>query len=191
MLCKSHDAALTDFNPRSPHGERHAAAVADGKDKTFQPTLPARGATRRCIPQFLRVCNFNPRSPHGERRVHRRIWGNVAEISTHAPRTGSDKSYGYGTFRDKGFQPTLPARGATKFPGALLADAEFQPTLPARGATRGAGDGFGARDRFQPTLPARGATGCHTRTRQRRTFQPTLPARGATMDRFDPLGNTI
>ena len=80
------------FNPRSPHGERPPAvsrnthprkfqstsihAPRTGSDdevsvniggKSFQSTLPARGAT-----SSTRVCeslawNFNPRSPHGER----------------------------------------------------------------------------------------------------------------------------
>ena len=57
----------------------------------FQPTLPARGATR-CGPQKLRLQrNFNPRSPHGERRVRRSVRGRAPPV----------------------FQPTLPARGAT------------------------------------------------------------------------------
>ena len=37
----------------------------------------------------------------------------VAQISTHAPRTGSDKLRGNVTTNLKQFQPTLPARGAT------------------------------------------------------------------------------
>ena len=56
------------FNPRSPHGERPAAA------------------TRRN--HFRRY--FNPRSPHGE-RLHRAGIANAdVRISIHAPRTGSD-----------------------------------------------------------------------------------------------------
>ena len=57
----------------------------------FQPTLPARGATRKAARLAAR--------PHG--------------ISTHAPRTGSDAP---GRMEDPmiyKFQPTLPARGAT------------------------------------------------------------------------------
>ena len=101
------------FNPRSPHGERRADnlpglqrsdisthAPRTGSDNTFwhtsasaftfQPTLPARGATnaRR---RMRRLCgDFNPRSPHGERPV-------VVLIDNGLPI----------------FQPTLPARGAT------------------------------------------------------------------------------
>ena len=58
----------------------------------FQPTLPARGATRYALPSGYKQGDFNPRSPHGERR---RLWRKHVDtlmISTHAPRTGSDKS---------------------------------------------------------------------------------------------------
>ena len=34
--------------------------------------------------------DFNPRSPHGERRSAPLSCGNITQISTHAPRTGSD-----------------------------------------------------------------------------------------------------
>ena len=56
----------------------------------FQPTLPARGATRD-LPFFIRSSqDFNPRSPHGERRADRDAPVLMEGISTHAPRTGSD-----------------------------------------------------------------------------------------------------
>ena len=124
-----------NFNPRSPHGERHTcAAIGDkppkisthaprtGSDASrsaasfasipFQPTLPARGATRRILMRTLFFWNFNPRSPHGERHSlepHEKVSKNFNPrsphgerqcyeikargrifISTHAPRTGSD-----------------------------------------------------------------------------------------------------
>ena len=78
------------FNPRSPHGERPAKSSRRAASRQFQPTLPARGATRR-------------------RRDEHRDGG----ISTHAPRTGSDR-YREGIAPGMWvFQPTLPARGAT------------------------------------------------------------------------------
>ena len=101
-----------DFNPRSPHGERPTAVSRSAMAKSFQSTLPARGATcyfgivkfyhsisihaprtgsdgdNRCA--VLLYKHFNPRSPHGERR------------------------YGYyKQMPPTGFQSTLPARGAT------------------------------------------------------------------------------
>ena len=56
-----------DFNPRSPHGERLDVSELTGGSLTFQPTLPARGATSGA---------FAARP--------------FPVISTHAPRTGSD-----------------------------------------------------------------------------------------------------
>ena len=60
----------SNFNPRSPHGERHYGFQRHGE---------------RCR-------NFNPRSPHGERRKLMEQIGRFYDISIHAPRTGSDKS---------------------------------------------------------------------------------------------------
>ena len=34
-----------NFNPRSPHGERRGMPADDDNTVRFQPTLPARGAT--------------------------------------------------------------------------------------------------------------------------------------------------
>ena len=56
------------FNPRSPHGERRNRGVGCGLGNVlFQSTLPARGATRKGTVSRL-----------------------LANISIHAPRTGSD-----------------------------------------------------------------------------------------------------
>ena len=57
------------FNPRSPHGERHAGLDAAALHE-----------------------DFNPRSPHGERLALRQQPSDRLRISTHAPRTGSDSS---------------------------------------------------------------------------------------------------
>ena len=104
---------LMDFNPRSPHGERLMANIKSMRQKIFQPTLPARGATavhrvdKPCVlisthaPRTgsdrsrrargnTRSCDFNPRSPHGERRTSAGFGSGSESISTHAPRTGSD-----------------------------------------------------------------------------------------------------
>ena len=82
----------SDFNPRSPRGERPPSPVSSHwRETPFQSTLPARGATQ-LFSVLLSVCNisihapregsdavlrrhacdgkhFNPRSPRGERRV--------------------------------------------------------------------------------------------------------------------------
>ena len=83
-------ALRAHFNPRSPHGERRKGrkrpqkkeeisihAPRTGSDitrltmtfwqRSFQSTLPARGATVRENSRARPGENFNPRSPHGER----------------------------------------------------------------------------------------------------------------------------
>ena len=103
---------MPNFNPRSPHGERRHRLNQQQHRRKFQPTLPARGATAyewQCFDfvQFQptlpargatlhdRVdcageADFNPRSPHGERQRFAVFKERQNEISTHAPRTGSD-----------------------------------------------------------------------------------------------------
>ena len=176
--------------------------------QSFQPTLPARGATLEGNAR-RRAGQFQPTLP---------------AISTHAPRTGSDgiakamaeqwvdfnprsphgERRNCDGFRPRAyrFQSTLPARGATqqlhaghpqrtisihaprtgsdlrKGPG-LLPAARFQSTLPARGATMRRTSG-GRLHLFQSTLPARGATRNQCFRGLRMVFQSTLPARGAT-----------
>ena len=105
-------SAISTHAPRTGSDPPHP--LLPHPQKTFQPTLPARGATSivsRTMPTAS--VHFNPRSPHGERLV------------TTLP-----------TSLMGAFQPTLPARGATRDTlKQQLADAKFQPTLPARGAT--------------------------------------------------------
>ena len=80
--------AYQHFNPRSPHGERH-----DGFQRLqillhFNPRSPH--GERHSENEIIRSNgNFNPRSPHGERRPAPYDHG-AGQISTHAPRTGSD-----------------------------------------------------------------------------------------------------
>ena len=175
----------------------------------FQPTLPARGATRRS-----------------------RTTESSSIISTHAPRTGSDTIQILQITLPVAFQPTLPARGATRWLCALLGTAaDFNPRSPhgerpwrcwlrqptpgiSTHAPRTGSDGesvpasaqprhFNPRSphgerlvsriassafsRFQPTLPARGATHRYVMVSQGVEFQPTLPARGATSRDGSPV----
>ena len=105
---------ITDFNPRSPDGERREVA------------------TPCCS-----ISYFNPRSPDGERRYDAMYhpaqwrfqstlpgWGATTMefrtplaglISIHAPRMGSDKSPRRNSDSFYAFQSTLPGWGATYF----------------------------------------------------------------------------
>ena len=120
---------LENFNPRSPHGERHNALHTDSAEYNFNPRSPH--GERRMGRRYVRLWqDFNPRSPHGERRV-----------SMHTSR------------RRRKFQSTLPARGATRRCSCCGRMALFQSTLPARGATRLVrNDASGAND-FNPRSP--------------------------------------
>ena len=106
----------TDFNPRSPQGERRHQVHCSLYPQRFQSTLPARGATcgdagevhrvqisihapRKGSDAYSRLDAqkrqyFNPRSPQGERRYNRVCVGLINSISIHAPRKGSDNLCG-------------------------------------------------------------------------------------------------
>ena len=102
--------------------------------KTFQPTLPVRGAT-----EAFSCEDINP------------------IISTHAPRAGSDGRSFHSGINSSNFNPRSPC-GERLFPVPRpFITIVFQPTLPVRGATR---NKYQPKDYilFQPTLPVRGAT---------------------------------
>ena len=124
-----------DFNPRSPHGERHRIQLLTVCKCRFQSTLPARGATEIAYIDLSKGDDFNPRSPHGERHRAVRAGLYVQCISIHAPRTGSDTKSTMFISRTSKFQSTLPARGATDIYRRFGRLRIFQSTLPARGAT--------------------------------------------------------
>ena len=148
---------LENFNPRSPHGERHNALHTDSAEY-----------------------NFNPRSPHGERldcqgkRVYRSQFQSTLpargatawtagmlswtrRISIHAPRTGSD--------------PAEP-------PAAARAASNFNPRSP-HGERRGRDNSRRGRHAFQSTLPARGATRMRHATPRRAAISIHAPRTGS------------
>ena len=90
---------------------------------SFQPTLPARGATPAITMRTFRVCYFNPRSPHGERLRSDASSIDSLIISTHAPRTGSDP--GHPPPPPGAHQPRVWGGGGSQ---------KFTPPPPDRGA---------------------------------------------------------
>ena len=68
-------SSVTDFNPRSPWGERPHASGAGAAAPQFQSTLPVGGATCGMMSCIMIIKNFNPRSPWGERLLLRSIYG--------------------------------------------------------------------------------------------------------------------
>ena len=126
--------------------------------RTFQSTLPARGATfsdqATCRWQTI----FQSTLPARGATAHQRAHGIAQTISIHAPRTGSDTTAGRAFTRQRDFNPRSPhGERRQRIWKNPRQQTQFQSTLPARGAT--------SQDRihrvgqrFQSTLPARGAT---------------------------------
>ena len=89
-ICYPDDTGTDNFNPRSPHGERPCGVGGVFPGDVFQPTLPARGAT--CTVGAIRRSPlvFQPTLPARGATSRDALNGAPVEISTHAPRTGSD-----------------------------------------------------------------------------------------------------
>ena len=193
----------SDFNPRSPHGERRQRPARASSRQQFQSTLPARGATYRDATRTdeRRISIHAPRTGSDTCKT---TYTRNKDISIHAPRTGSDAfphivqefandfnprsphgerlEAGEWLFTVKNISIHAPRTGSD---GASRDTAriqiKFQSTLPARGATAPAAFTFTSGWAFQSTLPARGATlPVVVSGLVAPAFQSTLPARGAT-----------
>ena len=103
---------FTDFNPRSPCGERPAAGVCPGTlHPDFNPRSPC-GERRALVFEFLQLADFNPRSPCGERRL---LFPLVLAPYHFNPRSpcGERLCHACHNKQHPEFQSTLPMRGAT------------------------------------------------------------------------------
>ncbi len=169
----------------------------------FQLTRPARGATQRPATASDIIDNFNSHAPRGARLINSFFNSlRFLNFNSHAPR-GARLFFYSNIIRQRKFQLTRPARGATYFPYVKPMVPLISTHTPREGrdrstkiyssgrmhfnshAPRGARPDIGA-DRykkliFQLTRPARGATIVKCFTLKCLTkFQLTRPARGAT-----------
>ena len=174
----------SSFNPRPPRGGRHPGDLRRRRNREFQSTPPARGATVSCSAQS----------------------GNIA-VSIHAPRAGGDFQAVSRSWCHCEFQSTPPARGATVDScGNSLANRRFNPRPPRGGrppnlcgndgdigvsihAPRAGGDRRHRRHRpnrkrFNPRPPRGGRHSGHGGKAYSGMFQSTPPARGATNPRW-------
>ncbi len=173
-------ACRSDFNPRSPCGERQVPTCRKPFCSRFQSTLPMRGATLvgyvtgvwekisihaphagsdiQNISTLVPTYYFNPRSPCGERLDGRKTVTRLVVFQSTLPMRGatSAKRRNYGTYQ--AFQSTLPMRGATTPLTTASTQSAFQSTLPMRGATNLDPAYITVYQIFQSTLPMRGAT---------------------------------
>ena len=58
-----------DFNPRSPHGERHVGIKFAGENLLISIHAPRTGSDAAAGVTMAVEADFNPRSPHGERHI--------------------------------------------------------------------------------------------------------------------------
>ena len=136
---------MTNFNPRSPHGERLVGDVCG----VHHPS------------------NFNPRSPHGERPVSRLAWSPERTISIHALLTESDA----GVSVQRRSQVVISIHAllteSDKRPIANIKTiSNFNPRSP-HGERPGVFFAGRTTASFQSTLSSRRATGsgsCHTKS---------------------------
>ena len=133
-----------DFNPRSPHGERPSARACGGRPRKISTHAPRTGSDLRFKCKRGTHSDFNPRSPHGERHMSVANLNAFALISTHAPRTGSDLTLSRFTISTFLISTHAPRTGSDKRGERCIRITQrFQPTLPARGATRSIEDESG------------------------------------------------
>ena len=146
----------TNFNPRSPGGERPCHIATIPKRRHFNPRSPG-GERPFQFHRFTRFTDFNPRSPGGERPLC--IWISVVTrvISIRAPQVGSVpfatclqflilisiRAPQVGSVRllfslnncNNHFNPRSPGGERHRAWMETLSDAEFQSALPRWGAS--------------------------------------------------------
>ena len=120
------------FNPRSRTGSDIWTIVTTTLFQIFQPTLPHR--ERRIPPPQKSRCGgyFNPRSRTGSDVNLRRYMAGEPEISTHAPRTGSDAFNHIFEQSKRHFNPRSRTGSDVQTLRLNIRWILFQPTLPHR-----------------------------------------------------------
>ena len=174
-------SAICYFNPRSPHGERHAPSPDPNNYKQFQPTLPARGATAAC----KGGASPSPISTHAPRtgsdHINMLLQG-ICKISTHAPRTGSDQAGNVPVQSGEDFNPRSP-HGERRFRRSCTRrQLRISTHAPRTGSDIAVAALMIAVNGISTHAPRTGSDSIARFLRViNRLFQPTLPARGATV----------
>ena len=136
------------------------------REKIFQSTRPAWGATRSAREPCRAPIDFNPRAPHGARP------GTAGElylgklISIHAPRMGRD------------------AQRLTTEADAM----KFQSTRPAWGATNPAGDDGARGGHFNPRAPHGARLTVNVPVGVRKGISIHAPRMGRDLDKLEHIG---
>ena len=169
----------TNFNPRSPCGERRLTAQEMAAKDAFQSTLPVWGATK-CRQSRSRETRFQSTLP---------VWGATSDLCAFLPTQynfnprspcGERRSSSFSSFCVQPFQSTLPVWGATMISRRRTKSSKnFNPRSPC-GERRRKFKALPVGMEFQSTLPVWGATRWFVRSAIITEFQSTLPVWGAT-----------
>ena len=183
------------FQPTLPaRGATTPSLPTTRQSKAFQPTLPARGATKAADRARIAAAKFQPTLPARGATDALANLSRFAQISTHAPRTGSDS--GCQTRAPADFISTHAPRTGSDPPRRLRGQKEviFQPTLPARGATGKSGILSSPTD-ISTHAPRTGSDNCtapgpprrgHFNPRSPHGERPDSTARRANAHYFNP-----
>ena len=208
MGCPGTGSGGSDFNPRSPQGERRRGTIPTKANQIFQSTLPARGATTAST--IVRVpAEFQSTLPARgatiDRQVRRRkplfisihapregsdaVPGKEIgydQISIHAPREGSDLRGYFGSCTPRNFNPRSPRGERPPAPSQPGRGRSISIHAPREGSDGEVQNGTHELLDFNPRSPRgeRLKSGLWS-TAWNLKFQSTLPARGATAFWFD------
>ena len=192
--------ANVDFNPRSPHRERHRSYIYTLEKSNFNPRSPHRERLLPLLPAcYIFLISIHAPLTGSDRHllfpgrvlfisIHAPLTGSdfrfparfmVFDISIHAPLTGSDIQWQL-SGRCCGISIHAPLTGSDR--AAMVSPettSRFQSTLPSQGATIGK-QKLQKALQFQSTLPSQGATIGDKYGVSDGIFQSTLPSQGAT-----------
>ena len=146
----------TDFNPRSPWGERLGSRWICRVAMVFQSTLPVGGATTSGA-SAANLSSFQSTLPVGGATCGLIPFILHHGISIHAPRGGSDVSLRISARTANDFNPRSPWGERHQSPYLASTLNDFNPRSPW-GERRVGSDGGTVMTLFQSTLPVGGAT---------------------------------
>ena len=112
---KGHKCSITDFNPRSPRGERLSSIRYSCHCFDISIHAPLAGSDAVFAAAIVSFSYFNPRSPRGERRSFPACRSSQPNFNPRSPR-GERPTFTNILFTFFEFQSTLPSRGATLSP---------------------------------------------------------------------------
>ena len=180
------------FNPRSPWGERLGSCSDRESQRIISIHAPRGGSDPRTRMYLLWSGYFNPRSPWGERPVQRRrlLW--ILVFQSTLP-VGGATSYESGKFYRNGISIHAPRGGSDYHTRkGLSIMAKISIHAPRGGSDRTKYWLFQMAGTFQSTLPVGGATS-KTASRQsvHHVFQSTLPVGGATSGKLSATSSEV